>query len=116
MKTIIAVIFLMLTLGLVGCGRDQRATNSSDNIHRELWGSWSNEQGCDAKFTHRNKNLILSSFNNNRYFFKDIALTTQKNGIITYFAAHTLKFSGSYVEGALIIDNYCKEPLHKIGN
>ncbi|MBP9742196.1 MAG: hypothetical protein KBD37_02455 [Burkholderiales bacterium] len=115
MKIIIAAMLLIVILELIGC--KHHATNASqNNIHRELWGNWSNDRGCNATFIHRDNNLILSSFRNNQYYFKDIALTTQKNGIITYFTAPTIKFNGNYVEGVLIINNYCQEPLYKIGN
>lgn len=125
--TLLTIVTFWL-LELTGCKPTQHTTN----INREIFGSWSDDQGCTAVFipmpTADNKGmhqLILESFkDNNHHLFKNITLTAKKYGVATQIKAdvttntttHASKFSGNYQEGILLIDTYCAAPLHKISN
>ncbi|MDQ5922019.1 MAG: hypothetical protein QG673_2078 [Pseudomonadota bacterium] len=129
MKKSLPILLIIVTfwlLELTGCKPTQRTVTA--DINREIFGSWSDDQGCTAillpMLTADNNGihqLILKSFkDNNHHLFKNITLTAKKYGVATQIkadaATNAIEFSGSYQEGILLIDKYCAAPLHKVSN
>lgn len=109
------MIKYIILLGLLLAGCSHKTTKSS-TINVEMVGSWKNTTGCSATFTKTNDQLVLESFTDGRQnSLSDILLKSEKISIMTTFKAQNAKvnFSGSFVEGVVIIKDYCTEPLHK---
>lgn len=107
---------LLITLAMLsGCSGHKSAPNTS--VNPEIIGSWSNDSGCTATFTKENEKLVLAKFNNSdNTSLKNIQLASLKESIFSKFKAEdaNVKFNGMFTEGQIIIDNYCKEALHKV--
>ncbi len=107
--------FSLLLCALTSCNAHKAA--SKDSINPELVGSWANDSGCFVTFIRQNNKLILQNFNNSSYAkFNNIELLPYKESIFSKFKAKNpnTKFTGMFTEGVVIINNYCKEALHKV--
>lgn len=107
----------LFLITIISACTNSKPDTTPKNINRELFGIWDNDNGCSAKYAIAENKLILVSFNDSKgHVFKELTLDSKKEGIATKFNSINKEFTGSYIEGALIIDNYCTEALHKIGN
>jgi hypothetical protein len=89
------------------------------SINIEMFGSWGNDKGCMATFTKINNRLFLTKFiDEKNNTLNNIILDSKKVSIMTSFKAQNSKinFNGSFLEGVIIINTYCTQPLHKIDN
>ena len=112
---ILGYIFCGTLCVLAGCGTHK--ASSVDNVNPELIGSWNNDSGCSAIFIKHNGKLVLQNFSNSHSAkFDNINLVSYKESIFSKFKAEdsTIQFKGMFTEGVIIIDNYCKEALHKV--
>src|SRR3990167_8361766 len=113
-RKISAMFFILPLLFLViSCNHHTH----KHKINPELIGTWSSDIGdCYLTLATKDNGLILANFYDlNKHNFSNLPLKTWKESISTKFATinKKIKFSGSYLEGQMIIDNYCKETLHK---
>lgn len=111
---------LLFIVMLSGCMKHENPPPSiPDNINIEMFGSWANENGCSATFAKDKDKIFLVKFSDGHdRVYNDIILFSKKESILTKFEAmnHNLKFSGTFVEGVIVINDYCTDPLHKIDN
>jgi len=107
---LVLVIFISL-ISLLACVK-KKETNL--NLV-ELVGTWSNSE-CNARFKIVNNNLVLISFSNNNIKLNNLTLNNNKYGIWLFITSPNSNFKASYLEGNLMINNYCHEPLNKISN
>lgn len=110
------VILFIISMLLLGCIH-KAGSESASNINIEMFGSWSNDSGCAATFAKVNNGIVLSQFTDGKAnMLSDVSLISKKISIMTTFKAENtkVKFSGSFLEGVVIIDTYCTQPLHKI--
>jgi hypothetical protein len=86
-------------------------------INVEIIGSWRNESGCVASFAKADDKLVLTSFADGKeHNFSNLPLLTKKESIMSTFKSQNpeINFNGNFLEGVIIINNYCTEPLHKV--
>jgi hypothetical protein len=110
------LLIIFLCISIVAC---KQVDKNKSTINVEMVGAWANSSGCEAHFTKLNNKLFLTKFTNkNNYTLSNIHLKSQKVSIMTTFKAEnpTINFSGNFLEGVIIINNYCSQPLHKITN
>ena len=109
-------IWSILGLLLVACGHKAKPKST---INVEMLGNWSNDSRCVATFAKIHDNLVLTRFTDGKNnVLKNVFLISKKVSIVTTFKSQNpdINFSGSFLEGVIVIDNYCTEPLHKLGS
>lgn len=112
------ILLIFILFILVGCSHKTKPELVS-GINIEMFGSWRNDNGCDATFAKVKNNLVLIKFTDEKSNqLSNIILMSKKISIMTTFKAQDSKldFSGSFLEGMVIINSYCSQPLHKIDN
>ena len=113
MKTITCILLCSFSLALFSCDQ-HNGSNSSTEVKHELYGTWNNFNGCNAKYMRYKNKLFLVSFDDTKgHSLKNLQLTTKKDGITIKFENLANDFSGTYSEGMMVIDRYCLDPLHK---
>lgn len=93
---------------------------TSTTINPELIGKWQSMDGCYLDLAKENESLILISYNdgkgrslqNLKLNFKTYSIETK----LTNDAKSNKKFSAEYIDGAVIIESYCRSPLQKVTN
>jgi hypothetical protein len=107
------VLFLLGAFFLHSCDQAKPQVQNQPANSIELNGIWENEQGCILEFTHKHKELYLVKFKDGHgNLIFNQRLNTHKTGIIVYFNSQNL--SGTYVEGILMVESGCHNPLHKV--
>lgn len=109
----------IICLLMLGCEHKNQQSDAPANINVEMFGTWGNNSGCSATFSRDKNQLILEHFNDGKnYSLNQIILDSKKESIMTTFKSQSpqIIFSGNFLEGVIVIDKYCSEPLHKIDN
>jgi len=97
--------------------KPQSITPASINI--EMFGTWQNGSGCQATFAKVNDRLVLTKFTDGKNnTLSNIVLISKKVSIMTTFKPQNAEvdFNGSFLEGVVIINTHCTQPLHKVDN
>jgi hypothetical protein len=82
-----------------------------------MFGTWRNDNGCEATFARVNDRLVLTKFTDGKKdTLSNIILVSKKVSIMTTFKAQNAEvdFSGSFLEGVIVINTHCTQPLHKV--
>lgn len=109
-------IVLLLMLIITACNKSSESS-TMNYFNPEMIGHWTNDQGCAIDFIRDGDYYLVKSFTDGKsHQLDDVLLYSEKISIMTKFKSqdNSIKFSGSFAEGLLIIDKYCKDPLHKI--
>lgn len=109
-------ILVIISLFLIACNHKAKSQLA---INVEMLGVWSNDSGCTASFAKVNNNLVLTRFTDERNnILNNIILISKKVSIMTTFKPQdaAVHFSGSFLEGVIIINTHCNTPLHKVDN
>jgi len=107
----------IIVLVLAGCDAHPRPPQVTDYFNPELIGHWTNENGCDVDFVKNGNHYLVTSFTDvHGHQLNNFGLNSNKTSIMTQFSAEdkSIKFSGNFAEGMLVINGYCSEALHKI--
>jgi hypothetical protein len=110
------IIFFLVLCTLSACNHKSGTTTPS-SINIEMFGTWRNDSGCVATFTTINDRLVLAKFTNGKKdTLSNIILLSKKVSIMTTFKPQNAEvdFSGSFLEGVVIINTHCTDPLHKV--
>ncbi len=114
-RTILLFSIFQATFMLTGC----KHKSTSNLINPEFIGIWKSDNGCSMTLAKNVNTLVLLKYTDSKqHNFTNIRLKLAKDSIGTKFSSldNKIPFSGLYLEGEMIIDNYCNQPLHKIGN
>ncbi len=114
-KTLLCFLALF---ALFACSHKQQSTTPA-SINIEMFGTWQNGSGCQATFAKINDRLVLTKFTDGKNdTLTNIILISKKVSIMTTFKPQNaeVNFSGSFLEGVVIINTHCTQPLHKVDN
>lgn len=106
-------------VSLISCNHESKKPSISPAINIEMFGSWRSDNGCAATFAKINDRLVLTKFTDEKNnTLSNIILISKKISIMTTFKPENkeVDFSGSFLEGVIIINSHCTGPLHKVDN
>lgn len=117
-KTVRSIICFLALFGIFACSHKPQSTTPA-SINIEMFGTWRNDNGCQATFAKVNDRLVLTKFTDGKNdTLSNIILISKKVSIMTTFKPQNAEvdFSGSFLEGVVIINTHCTQPLHKVDN
>lgn len=86
-------------------------------INPEIFGQWKSDDNCQLVLERSDDKVVLVRFDSNNQHLHNIRLIAYKESIMTKFRAESENvFRATFLEGVIMIDNYCKQPLHKTDN
>lgn len=94
---------------------------TTNSINPELIGTWSNDNNsCSLQLVKQDKSLVLLDYHDqNQRNLNNVKLSFTTYSIETKLKATTnskTQFNAKYIDGTIIIDNYCSSPLRKLGS
>lgn len=120
MAKILNISLLIIILFLCACNKNVHTAPDiiTNYFNPEMIGHWSNDTGCNIDFAKDGSHYLVTSFSDTKgHHLSNLILNSSKKSIMTEFMAQdkSIKFSGSFAEGMLVINDYCDEALHKVG-
>lgn len=102
-----------------GCSSKPNVAQPAIKINPEVLGSWIDDNGCSMSIDLIDKELVLREFSNSHGVnYTNVDLQWTKQSVFTVFSSteSDVKFSGSFSDGFITIDNgVCSKILHKDG-
>lgn len=111
------ISFALIVLSIIsnGCSKPPLKTVA---INPEILGQWRSNDGCFLHLAQQHESLLLLSFTSpDNYQLRNLPLVITPHSILTKFNAKVAAlFSAEFLEGVIMVNQHCQQPLHKVAN
>lgn len=110
---------VLLSFLFVAC--EQKKVDKKIEVNPEIMGMWKSDDGCQLILEKNGDDIMLVKFstaNASDVGYTNLQLKAYKESIMTKFkpVENSIHLNISFFEGVVMVEQYCKQPLHKVDN
>ncbi len=113
------ILVMVFSLWAVAC--EQKKVEKKIEVNPEIMGMWKSDDGCQLILEKNGNDITLVKFstaNASDVGYTNLQLKAYKESIMTKFkpVENSIHLNISFLEGVIMVEQYCKQPLHKTDN
>lgn len=99
----------------ISCSHKDKLKNVE--VNPEIFGQWKSDGSCQLLLEKSGDRVKLVRFDSDDQHLQNVNLIAYKESIMTKFKSESNDiFRASFLEGVIMVDKFCKQPLHKVDN